>query len=54
MHTEAEVIQADTMTEKDAWKTFTKEFMDKFIPKYIKDQWKKDFQNLKQGDMSVQ
>ena len=42
------------MTEEDAWKMFTKEFMDKFIPKYVKDQWKKDFQNLKQGDMAVQ
>ncbi|KAJ8627943.1 hypothetical protein MRB53_021250 [Persea americana] len=48
------VIQADTVTEENAWKTFTEEFMDKFIPKYVKDQWKKDFQNLKQGDMSVQ
>ena len=27
--------------------------MDKFIPKYIKDWWKKDFQNLKQGDISI-
>ena len=42
------------MTEENAWKTFTEEFMDKFIPKYVKDQWKKDFQNLKQGDLSVQ
>ena len=27
---------------------------DKFILKYVKDQWKRDFQNLVQGDMSHQ
>ena len=36
------VVQAETVAEENAWETFTKEFMDKFIPKYVKDQWKRD------------
>ncbi|XXG55676.1 hypothetical protein AAC387_Pa03g3287 [Persea americana] len=40
------VVQAEAVTKENAWETFTKEFMDKFIPKYVKDQWQRDFQNL--------
>ena len=31
------VVLAEAVAEENAWETFTKEFMDKFIPKYVKD-----------------
>ena len=44
----------ESVKEEVAWKIFTEQFQNKFIPKHYRDQKMKEFEQLVQGDLLVQ
>ena len=41
------------MADETAWETFKNHFIDKYVPSHIKRQKAIEFQQLKQGNMTV-
>ena len=48
-HVECQPAQAPPMT----WASFSRLFMEKYIPRTLRDRWRDEFLSLEQGKMSV-